>query len=158
MFLGQIEQEIVCRYKPALAALGVDFNDGSVIDAIEDCNYELETRFQAVIAWYLYLRRKRKNLPNATYILVEAFKNEWQPIGWKQEFLELPQFQPPSALMREKLQAIDYFRYVSYEIKDNSNYVRFYYEGRMVWCLAIEDGLAMSETDLAFKFSEKSSV
>ena len=161
MYLGEVEQEILRKYKPALMAIGVDFNNWEVIEAIEYCNQGLESRFQAVISWYVWLEKKRQQnpeeefLPNFTYILVRAIQGEWQPIGWKDKYLSLTCFQPKSVTMREKLQRIELFRYVVYEIRDDSEYVRFFQDGRMVWQLAVEDGLAMCAEELIFTFAHK---
>ena len=57
--------------------------------------------------------------------------------------------------MREKLQNIDFFRHVAYDIHDDSEYVRFYQDGRMVWMLAVEDGLAMCAEELILTFANK---
>jgi hypothetical protein len=162
MYLGEVEQEILRKYKPALMAIGVDFTHWEVIEAIEDCNQGLESRLQAVIAWYVWLERNHQRhpeeeyyLPNFTYILVTAIQGEWQPRGWKDKYLSLTCFQPKSVTMREKLQRIELFRYVAYEIGDDSEYVRFFQDGRMVWQLAVEDGLAMCAEELIFTFAHK---
>ena len=96
MLLGEVEKEIFLKYKAALVALGVDFNHWEVIEALEDCTHDLESRFRAVIAWYVWLKKKHEHqyeyeryLPCFTEILIRAFREEWQPIGWKNEFLSL---------------------------------------------------------------------
>ncbi|MBE9044300.1 hypothetical protein IQ255_07775 [Pleurocapsales cyanobacterium LEGE 10410] len=162
MYLGGVEQEILQKYKYALIAIGVNFNDWEVIEVIEDCSCDMETRFQAVIGWYVWLEEKHQLgleeeyvLPDFTHILVRAFLEAWRPVAWKDEYLSMRCFQSKSARMRQKLQDIEFFRSVAYEIRDNSAYVRFFLDGRMVWKLAIEDGLEMHPQELAFTFAHK---
>ena len=45
-------KEIFLKYRNALLAIGVDFSDELVTDLIEDCNQNLESRLQSVIAYY----------------------------------------------------------------------------------------------------------
>ena len=155
MLLGEIEREIFNKYKSALLAIGVDFTDLQTSETIEDCRLELESRFQAFICWYLYLKAKGDRFWNPNQILVQAFYEEWQPRNWKDEYLCLQVFQPIAEKARQKLSSIEFFKFVAFEIRENSDYVYFFYEGRMIWQVDIRDILEWSKNNLVTLFKEK---
>ena len=80
-------KSIFLKYKNALIAIGVDFSDESVIDVIENCSYDLESRFQAIISYWCWLQKQQQEIVDANKLLLQAFYQEWKPIEWKDEFL-----------------------------------------------------------------------
>ena len=61
---------IFLKYKNALLAIGVDFSDELVTDLIEDCNQNLESRFQAIIAYWCWLQTQKKDVVDANKLLI----------------------------------------------------------------------------------------
>lgn len=89
--LDEITKEIYYQYRTALQYLGVDFSSEEIQAAIINCSYGLESAFQAVICYWKYKRQKHEQFyPNST--LIKAINNQWQPIDWKDEYLEDPCF------------------------------------------------------------------
>lgn len=155
MVLRDIEQEIVNKYSRALKAVGVSFECLAVTETIEDCLLDLETRIQAFLAWCLYLHQKGDRLHDPNNAFIQAFYEEWDSKYWQEEYLFNPLFLHPSQKARQKLSEIEFFRYVAYEIKENSSYVRFFYEGRTVWEVDVEDILSWSPDSLVATFKQK---
>ena len=49
--LDPAAKPIFIKYRNALLAIGVDFSDELVRDLIEECNQNLESRLQSVVAY-----------------------------------------------------------------------------------------------------------
>ena len=154
MELGEIEQEIFNKYKTALRLIGVCFEDYELIEAIEYCNYDLESRFQAFISWYLYLRSKGDKIHNPDRVLLQAFQQQWKPGYWEDKNLLAVEAVSSYGLLKKKLSRIKFFDSVYIE-PYNSDYVRLYYQNRMVWQLDIEHGLRLGDKELIAQFEEK---
>ena len=72
----EIKQEIFDKYKYALLAIGVDFNNESLQIALINCNYGFEEALQATIAYWYWLQERGEQFhPNAT--LSVALRNNW---------------------------------------------------------------------------------
>ncbi|VEP17069.1 conserved hypothetical protein [Hyella patelloides LEGE 07179] len=154
MELGEIEQEIFDKYKRALRLIGVRFNEPDLIEAIEYCNYELESKFQAFISWYLFLCSKGDKIHNPDKVLLQAFWQEWKPRYWEDKYLLKVEALSRYGLLQEKLSRIEFVEQVYIEMYD-SDYVRCFYQNRMVWQLDIEYGLRLTDEELIARFKEK---
>ena len=99
--LGQIEQEIYRKYKPALKYIGVDFSREDIQEAILYCSWGLESAFQAVIVYWKYKKQQQEIIyPNAA--LIEALKEHWQPFDWQDKYLDDSRFKSPCLIWWEK--------------------------------------------------------
>lgn len=89
-----IEYEIFKQYERALIAIGVNFALEEVQYALENCSFNLENAFRRTIEYVLWLQENQREIfPNA--ILIRALQEQWQPIAWRDEYLELPMLQSP---------------------------------------------------------------
>ena len=105
--LEPASQEIFLKYRNALLGIGVDFSDELITDTIEDCNQNLECRFQAILAYWCRLQTQQKDVVDANKLLIQAFKEEWNSIGWKDEFLNREEFKSPADSWWDKARNID---------------------------------------------------
>ena len=101
------EEQIFLKYKKALIAVGVDLSDELVIDYIEGCNHDLEKRFQAIISYWYWLQNQKREIVNANQLLIEAFEQSWEPIEWREEFLNNEQFKSPAEKWWEQARKVD---------------------------------------------------
>ncbi len=138
MELSWSEEEILRKYQPTLKKYGVYF-DEEICDLIENCPQDLECRIQAFIGWFLsleyraLLEGKHLNLPDANETLARVFQEEWYPTKFQQERLMQAHLFPADLAMRNKLAEINFFRAIAYEIPHNSNQIKFFYRGVMIW-------------------------
>ncbi|MBD2496699.1 hypothetical protein [Nostoc sp. FACHB-280] len=89
-----IEYEIFKIYERALATLGVNFSNEEVQNALEACTYDLEDALRSSISYMLWLHENNKEMfPNR--ILVRALQEQWKPMVWRDEYLELPMLESP---------------------------------------------------------------
>ncbi len=104
-----IEYEIFKQYERALVAVGVNFSLEEVQNALESCTSGLENALRRTIEYVLWLHEnalrrtieyvlwlhenQREIFPNA--ILIRALQEQWQPVAWRDEYLELPMLQSP---------------------------------------------------------------
>lgn len=89
-----IEYEIFKKYERALVAIGVNFSLDEVQYALESCSSELENALRRTIEYVLWLHENQREIfPNA--ILIRALQEQWQPVAWRDEYLELPMLQSP---------------------------------------------------------------
>ncbi len=110
---------IFLKYKNALIAIGVDFSDESVIDVIENCSYDLESRFQAIISYWCWLQKQQQEIVDANKLLLQAFYQEWKPIEWKDEFLKRDEFKSPAEKWWEQARNIDVVKNLVVDVQDN---------------------------------------
>lgn len=116
--MDDVAREIYLKYKNALIYIGVDLSDFTVIECIEYCNYDLEIRFQAIIAYWYWLKdNKREIVPNQ--ILINAFYQQWKPIGWQEEFLDNENFKSPAQKWWDKARKIDILNSLIIDVVDN---------------------------------------
>lgn len=116
--MDDVAQEIYLKYKNALIYIGVDLSGSTVIECIEYCNYDLETRFQAIIAYWYWLKdNKREIVPNK--ILINAFYQQWKPIDWKEEFLDNKNFKSPAKKWWDEARKIDVLNSLIIDVVDN---------------------------------------
>ncbi len=101
------ENRIFLKYKNALVAIGVDLSNESVIDYIEGCNHDLEKRFQAIISYWYWLQTQKREIGNANQLLIRAFYQEWEPIAWKEEFLNNDKFRSPAEKWWDQARKVD---------------------------------------------------
>ncbi len=98
----EITRAIYKKYKPALRYIGVDFSREDVQEAINNCSSDMETRFQAVIAYWKYKKQKKEQFyGNAS--LIDALNNSWQPINWKDSYLDDKRFKSPCVIWWEEV-------------------------------------------------------
>lgn len=87
-----LESEIMEKYAPVLKAIGVDCSRDEIQDAIEAYAYNLENSLRAAISYSLWLyQRQREVIPNL--ILMRALREQWQPINWRDDYLNIQQIQ-----------------------------------------------------------------
>lgn len=87
-----IEYEIFKQYERALVAVGVNFSLEEVQNALESCTSGLENALRRTIEYVLWLHENQREIfPNA--ILIRALQEQWQPVAWRDEYLELPMLQ-----------------------------------------------------------------
>lgn len=166
MYWNEEDDYIVRLYKPCLQAIGIDFEREDIVDYIDTCSFDLESRFRAVIAWYVYLLANNKNLPDPNQILVRAFKEQWQPRYWQDKYLHQLTTSGANSFathrVRQKLSSISFFDSVEYQIKNNPLSVCFYEhhadENRMIWQVNLEDFLSLSPKNLIDRYLSKSNI
>lgn len=117
--LGEVESEIFQKYKNALLAIGVDFDDYSVIDLVEACNHNLEPKFQAVISYWYWLQNQKREIGNPNQLLIEAFTHNWTPIEWQDNFLDNPNFQSPAQKWWSMARQVDILKNLIVDVQDN---------------------------------------
>ena len=157
---------IIQLYKPSLQAIGIDFERYDIADYISTCSFDLESRFRAIIAWYVYLLANNKHLPDPNQIFIQAFKEQWQPRYWQDKYLQQLTTTGADSLaahrVRQKLSLISFFDSVEYQIKDNPLCVCFYEyhadENRMIWQVNLEDFFSMSPKNLIDRYLSKSNI
>jgi len=138
MELSWSEEEILRKYQPTLEKYGVYF-DEEICNLIENCSQDLESRIQAFIGWFLSIeywaeiKNEPLNLPDANETLAKFFQNEWNPTGFQKERLLQANLYPMDLAMRNKLAEINFFRAIAYEIPHNSNQIKFFHRGTMIW-------------------------
>ncbi|OUL32816.1 hypothetical protein BV372_18395 [Nostoc sp. T09] len=89
-----IESEILKKYERALVAIGVNLSQEEVQNALEICTSGLEDALRRTIEYVLWLHENNRDIfPNA--ILIRALQEQWQPVAWRDEYLELPMLQSP---------------------------------------------------------------
>ena len=114
-----VEIEIFKKYKNALIAIGVDLLDESVIDCIEGCSYDLEARLQAIISYWYWLKTQDREIIDPNQLLINAFFQEWKPIGWQDKFLDNEDFKSPAEKWWNKAQKIDILNSLIIDVQDN---------------------------------------
>ncbi len=83
-----IEYEIFKKYEPALIAIGVNFANNHIQDALENCILGLEDALRATISYSLWLYEQKKEIaPNQ--ILFRALTEQWKPMEWDDNFLSI---------------------------------------------------------------------
>ena len=110
---------IFLKYRNALLAIGVDFSDQLVTDVIEDCHQNLESRFQAIIAYCCWVKTQQQEIVDANKLLLQAFYEEWNPIGWKEEFLNRDEFKSPAEKWWNQARNIDVLKNLVVDVKSN---------------------------------------
>ncbi|MDZ8054382.1 MAG: hypothetical protein RMX68_019125 [Aulosira sp. ZfuVER01] len=87
-----IEYEIFKQYERALVAIGVNLSQEEVQNALESCTSGLEDALRRTIEYVLWLHENQREIfPNA--ILIRALQEQWRPVAWCDEYLELPMLQ-----------------------------------------------------------------
>lgn len=119
LMLGEIESEIFQKYKNALVAIGVNFDDYSVIDLVEACNHNLEPKFQAIISYWCWLQNQGRDVGNANQLLIEAFSQNWTPIEWHDHFLYNPNFKSHSQKWWEMASQVAILKNLIIDVEDN---------------------------------------
>ena len=153
MELTWTEEEIVRKYQLTFQKYGVYF-DEEICSLIENCPQDLECRIQAFIGWFLSLEYraslegKNPNFPDANETLVRALKEEWYPTKFQKEKLLAANLFPADLAMRNKLAEINFFKAIAYEIPHNSNQIKFFYRGEMIWQEDISKLLKVSNRGL----------
>ena len=138
---------IFAKYKRALVAIGVDLSDEFVIDYIENCNYELEARFQAIIAYWYWLQTQNRKIEDANQLLIQAFHQQWKPIEWQEEFLNNDKFKSPAEIWWDQARKVDILKNLIIDVKDN-----FWSGGKIIfknptgelWTMDLERAMDMS--------------
>jgi len=117
--LGDVEQEIFLKYRNALFAIGIDFDDYYIVDLIEGCGYNLEPKFQAIISYWYWLQSQQREIGNPNQLLVEAFSNNWTPIGWHDDFLNHPDFQSSAQKWWSMASQVEVLKNLVVDVRDN---------------------------------------
>ncbi len=112
-------EEVFLKYRNALLGIGVDFYDELVTDLIEDCNQNLESRLQSIIAYYCWLQTQNRDVVDPNKLFIQAFNEEWNPIGWKDEFLEREEFKSPAEKWWDKAKHIDVLKNIVFDVQSN---------------------------------------
>ncbi len=151
LIFDEIETEIFLKYKNALIAIGVDLSNESVVEYIENCNCDLESRFQAIIAYWCWLKIQDREFINPNKLLINAFSEQWKPINWKDEFLENKEFKSPGEKWWDKASQIDIIKNLVIDVKDN-----FWSGGKVIfgspnggtWTMDLERVMDMSWSEI----------
>ena len=157
---------IIQTYKPCLQAIGVDFERDEIIDHLQMCGIDLESRLRAIISWYVYLLANNKRLPDPNQIFVRAFREQWQPRYWQDKYLQQLTSTDRDSLIiyrvRQKLSLISFFDDANYQINLNPLSICFYEyyadENRMIWQVNLDDFLSMPPKTLIYRYLDKSNV
>ena len=136
--LGDIESEIFQKYKNALIAIGVNFDDYSVIELIEGCGQNLEPKFQAVVSYWYWLQNQQREIGNANQLLIDAFTNNWTPIEWEDKFLDNPNFMSPAQKWWSMASQVDIIKNLIVDVQDN-----FWSGGKIIFVDPAGDTLTM---------------
>ena len=112
-------RQIFLKYKNALIAIGVDLSNEFVIDYIEGCGFDLETRFQSIIAYWYWLQSRHQELIDPNALLIQAFHQQWQPINWQEEYLNHVDFQSPAQQWWLQARHIDILNSLVVDVQDN---------------------------------------
>ncbi|MCC0176049.1 hypothetical protein I4641_03530 [Waterburya agarophytonicola K14] len=153
MELSFAKEEIIRKYFPTLKRYGVYF-DQEICDLIENCSNNLESRIQAFIGWFLSLEyrasmeNKKLILPDANETFIQALEKGWYPTAFQKERLMEAGLFPFDIAMRDKLAEINFFRTISVDIPRNSNRIKFFYRGEIIWEEQISDLLKVSNRGL----------
>ena len=75
-------------------------------------------------------------------------KEEWKPTQFQTERLLQASLFPIDLAMRNKLGEINFFRAIAYEIPYNSNKIKFFHRGVMIWQEDISNLLKVSNRGL----------
>lgn len=158
--MDYVAKEIYLKYKYALVYIGVDLSNEEVIECIENCNYDLETRFQAIIAYWYWLKdNEREIIPNQ--ILINAFYHEWKPIGWKEEFINNEQFKSPAQKWWDEARNVDILNSLIIDVVDN-----FWSGGKIVfkdpngepWTMDLERAMDMNWQQIIEHYEEVTGI
>lgn len=96
------EKEIFNKYKHALNYMGVDFEREDIQDAIVTHLFTLEAACQTTIAYWHWKKSQDEELEYPNAFFIDALKNVWKPINWKDEYLSNPLFKSPCTRWWEK--------------------------------------------------------
>jgi hypothetical protein len=108
------KQEIFDKYKYALLAIGVDFGDEVLQNALINCNYGFEDVLRATIGyWYWLQNRDEPFYPNPC--LRAAIGNSWDSRYWKDEYLNNPAFRNPRDLFWDEAA-----QYLGYDLRNRA--------------------------------------
>ncbi|BAZ47069.1 hypothetical protein NIES4102_42120 (plasmid) [Chondrocystis sp. NIES-4102] len=136
--LNDVEKEIFLKYKNALVTIGVDFEDYSVVDLIESCSHNLESKFQAIISYWYWLQNQNREIGNANQLLIEAFTHNWTPIEWQDSFLENPNFKSPAQKWWSMASRVDILKNLVVDVQDN-----FWSGGKIIFVDPVGDTWSM---------------
>ena len=117
--MDSVAREIYFKYKYALIAIGIDLSNYDVINCIESFNYDVETRFQAIIAYWYWLKENKRERINPDQILINAFYKEWKPIEWNDEYLDNENFKSPAQKWWDEARKIDVLNSLIIDVVDN---------------------------------------
>lgn len=95
-------KEILNQYKDALRYIGVDFAREDVQEALLSSYEGLESALQSVIAYWYQLQKKNQTLEYPSACLIAALSEGWQPVQWKPEYLDNPNFKSSCIIWWEK--------------------------------------------------------
>ena len=149
--LEPASQPIFLKYKNALLAIGVDFSDESVREVIEDCSHNLESRFQAIISYWCWLQKQQQEIVDANKLLLQAFHQEWNPINWKEEFLNRDEFKSPAEKWWSKARNIDVIKNLVVDVSCNfwsGGRVTFGTPEGQVWTVDLSRVMDMSWSEI----------
>ncbi|MEM9273428.1 MAG: hypothetical protein AAGA80_10770 [Cyanobacteria bacterium P01_F01_bin.143] len=141
------ETIIFKKYKNALVGIGIDLSDEFVINSIENYNYELEARFQAIISYWYWLQNQNQELLSPSQVLIQAFSEQWNPIGWQKEFLDNEKFKSLAEKWWDQARKVDILKNLIVDVQEN-----FWSGGKIVfqnphgecWKMDLERGMEMS--------------
>lgn len=111
--------EIYLKYKRALVAIGVDLANEDIREYIIHCNQDLEARFQAIISYWYWLQTQEREIIEPNQLLINAFYQQWKPIGWKDEYLNNDEFKTPAEKWWSKASQVDIIKNLIIDVKDN---------------------------------------
>lgn len=140
-------KEVFIKYRNALLAIGVDFCDELVTEAIEDCNQNLESRLQSVIAYYCWLQTQNTDVVDPNNLFLQAFNEGWNPIGWQDEFLEREEFKSPAQKWWDKAKNVDVLKNIVVDVQSNfwsGGKIIFAYPSGQLFTLDLSRAMDMS--------------
>ncbi|MEL6909644.1 MAG: hypothetical protein AAFO85_05485 [Cyanobacteria bacterium J06598_4] len=113
------QANIFRKYKKALVYIGVDFSRPEIVALIEDCDRDLEPKLQAVVAYWYWLRKQNRQIIDPNQLIVEAFFEQWQPIGWQDEFLENKNFKTAGEKWWLEAKQVDVIKDIVVDIQED---------------------------------------
>lgn len=57
--------------------------------------FALEASCQAVIAYWVWLKKNKRELEYPNAALIDALREQWPPIHWRDDYLDNPNFKGP---------------------------------------------------------------
>jgi hypothetical protein len=141
------ETRIFHKYKNALVAIGIDLANEEVTDLIENCNHDLEIRFQAIVSYWYWLQTQEREIIEPNQLLIQAFYQQWKPIGWQDEYLNNDEFKSQAEKWWDKANQVDILKNLIIDVKDN-----FWSGGKIIfnhpydepWTMDLDRALDMS--------------
>ncbi len=103
--------------------------------------------FLAVVAYYCWLQTQNQDVVDPNKLFIQAFKEGWTPIGWKDEFLEREEFKSPAQKWWDKAKNVDVLKNLVVDVQSNfwsGGKIIFAYPSGQLFTLDLSRAMDMS--------------